>query len=151
MPFVTLLCLEPTYNLKIQYYEHFSIKISTDNQPINKYHASHFPLRYQTSAVIEIMIYIRNYINSSMHMAQYIQHWRMRLQRIPMTVAVHALLYGCENWVPSREVKWSLYSAEMKFIWKFKGCVRLNKLWNEDIRQDFWYISIHAERQKPTI
>lgn len=68
-----------------------------------------------------------------------------------MTVAVRALLYGCENWVPSREVKWSLYSAEMKFIWKFKGCVRLNKLWNEDIRQDFRYISIHAERQNPTM
>jgi hypothetical protein len=45
------------------------------------------------------------------------------------------LLYGCENCVTTWD-KNKIQAAEIKFLQKVKGCTRLDKPQNEDIRRE---------------
>jgi hypothetical protein len=51
------------------------------------------------------------------------------------TVAVPALMYGSEIWVPTKEVQTRIQSTEMNFLRKTKGCTKLDHITNEMITE----------------
>jgi hypothetical protein len=52
------------------------------------------------------------------------------------TVAVPALMYGCEIWVPTKKVQTRIQSTEMNFLRKTKGCTKLDHITNEMMRTE---------------
>lgn len=59
------------------------------------------------------------------------------------TMAVPALLYGSEVWVSSNSTKRKIQSTEMRFLRKTKGCTRMDKIRNEEIRTELQIFSIN--------
>jgi hypothetical protein len=52
------------------------------------------------------------------------------------TMAIPALMYGSEIWVPTKKVQTRIQSTEMNFIRKTKGCTKLDHITNEMIRSE---------------
>jgi hypothetical protein len=50
------------------------------------------------------------------------------------TVAAMMLMCGSETWVHSQKEMNKIQTAEMRFLRKVKGCTRLDRIINEDIR-----------------
>jgi hypothetical protein len=52
------------------------------------------------------------------------------------TMAVPALMYGSEIWVPTKKVQIRIQSTEMNFLRKTKGCTKLDHITNQMIRTE---------------
>jgi hypothetical protein len=48
-------------------------------------------------------------------------------------MAIPALMYGSEIWVPTMKVQTTIQSTEMNFLRKTKGCTKLDHITNEMI------------------
>jgi hypothetical protein len=51
-------------------------------------------------------------------------------------MAIPAFIYGSEIWVPTKKVQTRIQSTEMSFLWKTKGCTKLDHITNEMIRTE---------------
>jgi hypothetical protein len=51
------------------------------------------------------------------------------------TMAIPALMYGGETWVPTKKVQTRIQSTEMNFLWKTEGCTKLDHVTNEMITE----------------
>jgi hypothetical protein len=58
-------------------------------------------------------------------------------------MAVPTLLYGSECWTMRKRDAQTLQAAEMRFLRSVKGCTRLDKIRNEDIRKELGMFSIN--------
>jgi hypothetical protein len=63
-------------------------------------------------------------------------------------VARPSLLYGSETWVTTKRDTTRLEAAEMRFLRSVTGYTRLDKIRNEDIRQELEISGIHGVRLK---
>jgi hypothetical protein len=54
-----------------------------------------------------------------------------------------ALMYGCKIWITTQEDKNKIQVAKLKFVWKVKGCTRLDKHQNKDTRWDLQISSLN--------
>ena len=61
------------------------------------------------------------------------------------TMAVPMLLYGSETWVESKAEKSRIQAAEMRFLRRVKGCTRLDRFRNDDIRRELDIFSINRK------
>ena len=52
------------------------------------------------------------------------------------TMAVPTITYGSEVWVTSKKQEQRIQTQEMKFLRRVKGCTRLDRIRNEDIRRE---------------
>jgi hypothetical protein len=52
------------------------------------------------------------------------------------TMAIPALMYGSDIWVPTKKVQTRIQSTEMNFLRKTKGCTKLDHVINELIRTE---------------
>jgi hypothetical protein len=52
------------------------------------------------------------------------------------TMAIPALMYGSEIWVPTKKVQTGIQSTEINFVRKTKGCTKLDHITNEMIRTE---------------
>lgn len=50
------------------------------------------------------------------------------------TMVVPILTYGSETWVPSKLDRSKIQAAEMRFLRRVKGCTRLDRIRNDDVR-----------------
>jgi hypothetical protein len=57
--------------------------------------------------------------------------------RFYKVMAIPALLYGSEAWTVTARDTSRIHVAEMHFLRAVKGCTRHDRLWNEDIRNEF--------------
>jgi hypothetical protein len=51
-------------------------------------------------------------------------------------MAIPALMYGSEMWVPTKKVQTGIQSTEVNFLRKTKGCTKLDQITNEMIRTE---------------
>jgi hypothetical protein len=51
-------------------------------------------------------------------------------------MAVPILSYGSESWVTSKKDKDKIQAAEMRFLRRVKGCTRVDRIRNVDIRAE---------------
>jgi hypothetical protein len=58
-------------------------------------------------------------------------------------MAVPALLCGSECWPKTKRDMQKPQAAEMRFLRSVKGCTRLDKIRNEDIRKELGVFSIN--------
>ena len=69
-------------------------------------------------------------------------------------MAILTLLYGCETWSPMKKLVNRIQTAEMRFLRQLKGCTILDKIKNDDIRNELkvepLYNKIGDYRQKWT-
>jgi hypothetical protein len=62
-------------------------------------------------------------------------------------MAVPTLLYGSECWTMRRGMQ-KLQAAEMRFLRSVKGCIRLDKIGNEDIRKELGVFPINDKMRR---
>jgi hypothetical protein len=60
-------------------------------------------------------------------------------------MAVSALLYGSECWTMGKKDTQTPQAAEMRFLRSVKGCTRLDKIRNEDIRKNLECFQLMTE------
>jgi hypothetical protein len=63
-------------------------------------------------------------------------------------VAWLTLLYGSETWVTTKWDESRIEAAEMRFLRAIKGCSHLDRVQNEDIRNEIRITGIHEIRNK---
>jgi hypothetical protein len=51
-------------------------------------------------------------------------------------MAIPALMYGSEIWVPTKKVQTRIQSTEMNFLRKTKGCTKLDHVTNKMVRTE---------------
>ena len=69
-------------------------------------------------------------------------------------MAIPSLLYGCETWAPTKKQINRIQTEEMRFLRQVNGCTILEKIKNDDIRNELkvepLYNKIGDYRQKWT-
>lgn len=60
-------------------------------------------------------------------------------------MAVPQLLYGCESWTIRKQDKMKIQASEMKFLRRVKRCTLMDKIKNEDIRQELNIFSLNEK------
>ena len=60
-------------------------------------------------------------------------------------MATPQIMYGSETWTDNRRQNSQIQAAEMRFLRRVKGCTRLDRYRNEDIRQE---LNIYRLTQK---
>jgi hypothetical protein len=63
-------------------------------------------------------------------------------------MAVPTLLYGDECWTMRKRDMQKLQAVEMRFLRSVKGCTRLDKIRNEDIRKELGVFSINDRTRR---
>jgi hypothetical protein len=64
---------------------------------------------------------------------------------------VSVLLYGSETWTP-RKTDWNrIKAAETKYLRTVKGCIRLDQIRNEDVRNELGIFSLSGKKKNTGI
>jgi hypothetical protein len=69
---------------------------------------------------------------------KYLKHKTRKDTRLKFyeTISVPILIYGSEAWVLSKREESKIQSSEMLFLRNVKGCSRIDRIKNDDIRQE---------------
>ena len=61
------------------------------------------------------------------------------------TIAVPTLLYGSETWITTKKEESRIQAQEMKFLRRVKGCTKLDRIRNTDIRTELNILDINQK------